>query len=272
MSPALFPLAALLLAALAAAAKPGCPAKCGNVDVPYPFGIGTGCSRGKGFQIACVDNGSVAVLPFVKQRIQVMNLSVAPPEVKVMLPVAYQCYNSTGGITSTFEGQVDVNTHGVYRISDARNKFVVLGCNTGAFTENSPSQGHGRYDHGYYAGCVTYCQDIGSAKDGRCASVGCCQVETPPGLTDNVVTFDDWPHNNMEWSPCDYAFLVEKGNYTFQVSDLHMDGSRTSMPVWLDWAIRDNGSQSCAAAKNRTDNACISAHSECVNSVNGPGC
>ncbi|CAL4941314.1 unnamed protein product [Urochloa decumbens] len=273
MSSALFPLAALLLAALAAAAEPECLTKCGNVDIPYPFGIGARCSRGKGFEIACVDNGSTAVLPSVsKQRIPVMNLSVAPPAVKVMLPVAYRCYNSTGATISLFEGQVDVNSHGVYRISDARNRFVVLGCNSEAFTQNSPRKGRGRYDYySYYAGCVTYCLDSRSAQDGRCASVGCCQVDIPPGLTDNVVSFQDWPHNDMEWSPCDYAFLVEKGHYTFRVSDLHMDGSRSSMPVWLDWAIRDNGSLSCAAAKNRTGYACISAHSECVDSVNGSG-
>jgi len=154
------------------------------------------------------------------------------------------------------------------RSTDDRNRFVVLGCNTDAFTANSPTR-RGLYDHSYYAGCFTYCRDKGSAQDGRCSSVGCCQVDIPPGLTDNVVTFENW--GSEEWSPCDYAFLVEK-KYTFPVSDLHMDGELVSKPVWLDWAIRDKGSLSCGEAKNRSGYACIGANSECVDeSVKGTG-
>jgi len=271
-APSLF-LCTLLLAGatlVAAARRHGCPTKCGDVDVPYPFGIGAGCFRSKGFEISCVNNGTTAVLPSATHlAIPVTSLSVAPqPEAKVMLPVAYRCYNSTGGTVSLFDGHVDVNTHGVYRISDARNAFVVLGCNTGAYTSNSISNGTGRY----YMGCFTYCIDAGSAMDGRCASVGCCRVDIAPGLTDNVVSFEDWPHDSMDYSPCDIAFLVDKDSYDFRASDLRMDVERASMPVWLDWAIRDEESAlTCAAARNSTRYACVSANSECVDSVNVPG-
>ncbi|PVH63806.1 hypothetical protein PAHAL_2G110800 [Panicum hallii] len=163
-----------------------------------------------------------------------------------MLPVAYRCYNSTGGTVAGFDGHVDVNTHRVYRISDARNAFVVLGCNTGAYTSNSVSNGTGRYNYQYYMGCFAYCSGPGSAMDGRCASVGCCRVVIAPGLTDNIVSFEDWPHDGM-------------------------DVERTSMPVWLDWAIRDESALTCAAARNNTRYGCVSANSECVDSANVPG-
>jgi hypothetical protein len=217
------------------------------------------------------------VLPSGKQkRIPVKSLSVAPPEVEVKLPVAYKCYNTTTGKPNglSFDASVDVNTHGVYQISNSRNMFVVLGCNTVAYTENSDSKGKGRYDHDYYTGCVTYCKDSGSAQNGQCVGVGCCHVDIAPGLSDNAVTFDDgWDRSDMPYSPCDYAFLVDRTSYNFSASDLHMDKNRT-MPVWLDWAIRDDdvGALSCeAAAKNRTRYACESPNSECVNSTNGPG-
>ncbi|KAG1359750.1 putative Wall-associated receptor kinase-like 5 [Cocos nucifera] len=38
-------------------ALPGCPDKCGNIPVPYPFGIGPNCSR-EGFEITCSSTNS----------------------------------------------------------------------------------------------------------------------------------------------------------------------------------------------------------------------
>ncbi|PAN09763.1 hypothetical protein PAHAL_2G049400 [Panicum hallii] len=276
MSPALSLLPALLLAAAAAAAEPECPTKCGDVDIPYPFGIGTRCSRSKGFEISCVNNGTAAV-PVLRsaggaRTIPVASLSVAPrPEAKVMLPVAYKCYGPAGRRVRASDGRVDLRSSSVFRISDSRNMFVVLGCNTGAWM-NSGANGGGRYNYQYYMGCFTYCAGPESPTDGRCASVGCCHVDIPPGLTDNAVYFEQWPHNGMEHSPCDIAFLVDRDGYEFRAADLRMDVRRSSMPVWLDWAIRDDdGALTCAAAKGRAGYACVSANSECVDSINGPG-
>jgi hypothetical protein len=54
---------------------------------------------------------------------------------------------------------------------------------------------------------------------------------------------------------------------------LHVDWT---MPLRLDWAIRDNGSTtdiSCTQAPNKPDHeyACRSNYSECIDSTNGPG-
>uniref|UniRef100_A0A0E0QVL7 Protein kinase domain-containing protein n=1 Tax=Oryza rufipogon TaxID=4529 RepID=A0A0E0QVL7_ORYRU len=206
-----------------------CPSRCGDVDIPYPFGIGAGCFRSGGFEIVCnTSNGKGDLVPTLggaRQAIQVRKLTVFPqPELKVMLPVAYQCYNSLGNITRVFSGDVELNKNGVYRISDQRNTLVVLGCNTVAWTQNGDSEGKGYYRNLYYAGCVTYCRDSLSAKDDECASVGCCHVDIPPELTDNGVYFEqNWPRGDqVDFSPCDYAFLVAKDKYRFRRSDLKM--------------------------------------------------
>ena len=91
--------------------RPGCQASCGGVDVPYPFGIGAGCFR-PGFEIACVMR-TTPVLAATNPAIQVLSLSVTPrPEARVMLPVAYQCYNQTGHATDDFsDGTVDINQY-----------------------------------------------------------------------------------------------------------------------------------------------------------------
>ncbi|KAF0929669.1 hypothetical protein E2562_023022 [Oryza meyeriana var. granulata] len=279
-------LAGLLLLAASAAesiagrSAAGCQAKCGNVDIPYPFGVGHGCFRSEGFEIACnTSNGNGDLVPTLAATsmaaIRVQRLLVDPrPEVKVTLPVAYQCYNSSDNVTGWFYGDVQLNKNGVYRISDERNMFVVLGCNTVAWTQNGDSEGKGLYNSLYYTGCVTYCNDPESAMDGKCSGVGCCHVDIPPELTDNVVTFETWTRGpQVGFSPCDYAFLVDREDYRFRSTDLRMELNRT-MPVWLDWAIRDGNASSCPAPdshKKPPGYACVSANSECVNSTNGPG-
>ncbi|XP_039855406.1 wall-associated receptor kinase 2-like [Panicum virgatum] len=287
-SPALLLLAVLAMAARLAASligHPGCQTRCGDVDIPYPFGIaGTGawgvnCSL-PGFEIIrCVVRsgaGSLAVVEPVlaDTNITVLSLSVMPrPEARVLLPVAWQCFNSSGGITNYSDATVRFNPAGVYRISDTHNELFVLGCNTLAYTNNGPP---GRLPYSY-TGRMTFCNDSQSAQDGKCAGVGCCHVDIPPGLTDNLMQFGDpnsWSHDDQDFSPCDYGFIVEKGNYSFRASDLTTMPRSKRMPLRLDWAIRNGSSSasvSCAAAKNKPHYACLSDHSECVNSTNGPG-
>jgi len=117
---------------------------------------------------------------------------------------------------------------------------------------------------------MSFCNNSGSAADGSCDGVGCCRVDIPPGVTDNKMNFRAYSHREkLGYSPCDLAFLVDRENYTFHTADLKMDRNRT-MPVWLDWAIRDN--LTCDEAKKAQGGyACVSANSECHDSTNGPG-
>nr|AIY68239.1 wall-associated kinase [Zea mays] len=272
------------------AAIPGCLTQCGGVEIPYPFGVGTNCSR-KGFRIKCI-NGSAGeeipvLLPTTRyQNIRVLNLSVSPlPEARVLLPVAWQCFNAIGGVTGIYSGDVDFNPEGVYRISNTQNELFVLGCDTYAFTKGVRVHNvNARFPYRYFTGCITVSVDEKDPRDGACAGLGCCRVDIPPGITDTSMTFSStWTRANQTFCPCDYAFIVEKGNYTFKASDLvsHTPDNRLpldwwTMPLRLDWAIRDNNgdsmtSISCAQAPNEPDYGCRSKHSECTNSTNGPG-
>jgi hypothetical protein len=134
-------LPALLVAAMAAPVaatltlKPGCVDRCGNVSIPYPFGIGKDggqdCFR-KGFEILCVNN-SVPVMAGTDTSpdILVLNLSLSPhPVAQVLRPVSWQCFNVTGYVTGSYYGGVGLDAEGAYRISSDLNELVVLGCNT----------------------------------------------------------------------------------------------------------------------------------------------
>ncbi|VAH12254.1 unnamed protein product [Triticum turgidum subsp. durum] len=250
----------------------GCRPSCGGVNIPYPFGVGTGCFR-KGFEIECTKDGPV----LAGSSLRVKHLSIHPDVSLVMLPIGWKCYNAsspTEAADSSY-GETTMNKDGVYRISNTHNMLVVIGCDTMGYTASMKTDG-GSASHAYYTGCMSYCNNSASAQDGLCAGVGCCHVDIPPGLTHNYFKFNAYDHSSMmDYSPCDYAFLVDRNNYTFRRSDLKMDTNRTS-PVWLDWAIRGNGSisgdiLSCNQAARTDEYACVSDHSDCLDSTNGPG-
>ncbi|KAK1692334.1 hypothetical protein QYE76_009031 [Lolium multiflorum] len=200
-------------------------------------------------------------------------------EIPSEAPRGFKCYNASdpSNYENSSYGETLINKEGVYRISNTHNMVVVVGCNTFAQAASTKTDGT-NYPYTYYTGCMSYCKNSASAQDGLCAGVGCCHVDIPPGLTDNFFKFTTYDHSGMmDYSPCDYGFLVDRTRYTFKRSDLLRDPNRTSL-VWLDWAIRGNNSissdiLSCTqAAKTTTPKyACISNHSKCVDSTNGPG-
>jgi hypothetical protein len=257
---------------------PHCQKSCGSLEnIPFPFGIGDGCFM-PGFKIDC--NGGTPTLADSanSDKLEVLTLTVMPrPEARLMMPIAYKCYDTTTGDTKD-SSSASVYITPPYRISNNRSELVVLGCNTFVYTNSGPWN---RNLYSFYSGCMSYCDDGGSAKDGACAGIGCCRVDLPPGLTDNKMTFfhetSDWSHAGMDFSPCDYAFIVEKNSYNFTVSDLQMNGGATSKPLVLDWALRGSDPTSkidnmkCADVENKPGYACVSDKSECLNSENGPG-
>jgi hypothetical protein len=246
----------------------GCPDRCGGIAIQYPFGIGTGCFR-KGFEIICDRSMNRPVLAGTTKPVPVNHLSIRTAEARVMLPVAWQCFNSSDSVYAYSDGDVQFNLDEVYRISNTNNQLVVIGCNTLGYTQSQRSEGND-YDYGYYTGCMCYCNNSRSAMNGACAGVGCCRLDIPQGLTDNRMNFNVYTHKaRLGYSPCDYAFLVDRSNYTFHTADLKMD-INTTMPVWLDWAIRDN--LTCDEAKKAAESyACVTPNSECRDSSNGLG-
>ncbi|KAK1670245.1 hypothetical protein QYE76_058404 [Lolium multiflorum] len=251
------------MSAEALTVRPGCVDRCGNVDIPYPFGIGKDCFRGDGFEISC---GKDSVPLLVGMNIRVLNLSLSPhPVARVVRPVAWQCSNSAGNTTSgpLLKDMITLNPTGVYRISRDLNELVVLGCNTlGLVTSGQ-----------LFMACLAFANDLSNLQDGACWGAGCCSIDLPLGLTNIMVAISSVSSTKLDDCPCNYAFIVDKSYYSFQKADLHMNGSQTSMPLSLDWAIRDNSNLSwtCADAATRPGFACKSVHSECVNSNNGPG-
>ncbi|KAI3756404.1 hypothetical protein L1987_56224 [Smallanthus sonchifolius] len=79
-------------------AKPNCPTHCGNVTVPYPFGIGngTGCSIDNSFHVTCNTSYEPPKLFLRSSTIEIY--SISDSELRIETGVAYRCYNQDGSI------------------------------------------------------------------------------------------------------------------------------------------------------------------------------
>ncbi|XP_066333868.1 wall-associated receptor kinase 2-like [Miscanthus floridulus] len=261
------------LSPLAALRPPDCPDKCGEVDIPYPFGIGEQCSWQGMYNLICNHNFTPP-RPY-QGDVEVVDISVVSGEIRVRVDVSSLCESSNKIVSKS----TTLNLGLQFLISATRNEFTAIGCNTLAQLQG-PS---------YYSGCITSCVSLeAAARDGdRCTGLGCCQTSIPENLSHIV---NNWaPVNttgNQVWrfSPCSYAFVAEKGWYHFEREDLQNsiffrklgDRNVTEVPIVLDWAIRRNGSCPPPAEKDGvmgepTASACVSANSHCVNTTQGIG-
>ncbi|KAL0336747.1 UNVERIFIED_CONTAM: Wall-associated receptor kinase [Sesamum calycinum] len=245
-------------------ARPNCQSKCGNLTVPYPFGIGlgTGCSLGSWFDVNC-NTSFNPPKPFIGTgNLEILDISANTLKIKNWL--ASRCYNQFGNVTQDKKVSIDLATT-PFTFSDI-NKLSVLGCDEFALISGSEGRN-------FTSGCVSVCSSNQDLIDGACSGIGCCQTAIPKGLkrfNTNLGTL--YSHLNIwSFSPCGYAFLGDPDSFRFSVSDLNdtdfQNRTIENVPVVLDWAI---GTQNCSEAQGSSDFACLQ-NSYCVDSDTGLG-
>ena len=252
---------AIEVALVNANALEGCDDSCGNVSIPYPFGTREGCYMDEDFLITC-NNSYIPPLAFIRS----FNLNVAniwlSGELRVYANVAYECYNRSGHQTSNFDPRF---ISSINPISNTRNKFTAIGCDTTAVIQGSTGTT-------YTTGCISLCASIDDVVNGSCSGIGCCQNDIPKGVKDFRLSVNSYSKNNSHvwgFSPCSYAFVVEEGTYKFTSQDLRNFRNRTKKaPMILNWAI---GNQTCSEAKQNLKNYGCQNNSDCYDSENGPG-
>lgn len=265
-----------------------CSDHCGDVEIPYPFGIEPQCymevqgQDEKQFKVTCDNTTSPPSLKFLNGDIfpaSIANISVGESELHVMVTTSRNCYTNNSYNSSRYRAST-LDLPSSYTISDKNTVFIV-GCNKISLYQGFVSQvARPTEIEKLGASGVSLCQDLlGGQLSNNCSGFGCTQNSILSGL--HNITLDVWTigmglGSTSQWGldyPCSYGFIVDGRNFTFAGNASFMEltsTARQELPVVVNWEI---GNENCdAATKNQTSYACKAANTECVNRIAGYYC
>uniref|UniRef100_A0A453RJ44 Protein kinase domain-containing protein n=1 Tax=Aegilops tauschii subsp. strangulata TaxID=200361 RepID=A0A453RJ44_AEGTS len=262
-------------------ALPGCKSKCGDVDIPYPFGTTPGCYQ-PGFMVTCnethrppklfLDNGAIP-----GPGPEVVEVSLANSTVRVGSWVSHFVVGNTSHVQLAF------SRGSPFVLSAKANSLVIVGCGFRVLLHI--------VDGWTYGSCASFCPINNSTgepflPDVVCNGIGCCQPSIPIGLRScriELSSLDGAGGCPIAPSPSPApAFnvsvhMVEQewwsdGSHVYGLQQYFMDllsypdMSPFFVPAIAAWGL---GELSCEEAAQRPDFGCHSKNSMCLNSTNG---
>ncbi|XP_021752600.1 wall-associated receptor kinase 1-like [Chenopodium quinoa] len=244
---------------------PHCPDKCGNVSVPYPFGLEDGCyyeDPHNNFKISC-DRTMTPPTAYFGTSFAVFNTSVLTGEICIRRDISYDCYNKNQS-NSNYTALVNIRG---FTISSTNNLLIAMGCDTYVWFTGV------RHGKPYQTGCMTKCGTLDEVSDNACNGVGCCIASLPDEVTNISTTIGSYSnHSGVPFSPCSVAYPAAVNEYRYNKMDLTRDlkffrENRVQIPVVFNWAI---GSQNCSVAQEDGSFLCKS-NTLCVDPPNQQG-
>jgi hypothetical protein len=277
---------------------PNCDTTCGNMSVPYPFGLGPeGCYL-PGFNLTCDRSSDPPRLLLGDGTLQVSE------DITPGWPVLTVVRTGLGGIQTDGDGHGTfgggLSDDGPYTLSTGLNEFILLGCNLRATLKNGNIT---------MSSCSSFCNkgEASTFTSGYlpsrlessmlCTGIGCCQApivinrELPPaggGKLAHITSYDvelqpfgwDLHSVDQEWPPRVFvarSWWFEQNNVSQQLLQKH-PSTAMAVPLSLDWeVVLDIGHGAVPTDSNTTFDCptdaasivCKSNHSDCNKGARG---
>ncbi|KAG2711413.1 hypothetical protein I3760_04G075900 [Carya illinoinensis] len=221
-----------------------CSEYCGNVSIPYPFGIENGCYVEDWFEIVCRSSNDSYDLGFPKPYLKRLDLEVLkidmdfPGQVSVNYPIFSSC---TDGTNSKKNLQLEKSP---FIFSATNNSFIAMGCNNSAFMLSIFPD-----DSISFGGCNSPCDRAPFTNRSHCNATNCCQTTIPSYLQEFSTTMQPKNSYNNGSSKCKYAFLVDQNWFETNFTEPNQN---MSVPVVLEWGLDNTTFYSLPTMKNMT--------------------
>ena len=243
--------------------KHGCQGKCGNITIPYPFGMGKGCYLNRHFEITC-NMSFNPPRPLLLQEVQLLQIS--EDYLRVNDLAHSSCFNNQSGQTDSSFAPYNRSHHFSY--SHTRNNFIAIGCDIFAYiTEENSTK--------YASGCASLCPNssiIADFSSSHCSGVGCCRANFQKDISWFNLRIRSINMITPAWRsmPCGRAFIAERNFSMHGNINISKEINKNSyfVPAVLYWSV---GKVSCSEAIRRKNYAC-GQHTDCVNSGQGYKC
>ncbi|XP_019199640.1 PREDICTED: wall-associated receptor kinase 3-like [Ipomoea nil] len=222
-------------------AKPNCVDRCGDVTIPFPFGLTQDCALNPAFFINCTSSINHLPKPFLGGgNVEVKRISVEG-QMNIKSYVARRCYDR--GVypprLNIFSFKSSGESLKLY-VNQTGNKFVAVGCDIFGYVYGYGERGTYRVE-----GCNATCSNIGDVEEGSCSGFGCCETGIPNVARNVYVSVDSYNNYNYTTGviPCNYVFVVQKEEFNFSTTLLttrNWDLEReTPLTMLLDWTISE---------------------------------
>ncbi|KZV49654.1 wall-associated receptor kinase 3-like [Dorcoceras hygrometricum] len=260
--------------------KKNCPSSCGNLTVPYPFGLGqgTGCSFDSSLDVICNTSFNPPRPFFPNLDLEI--LDIKDDKIRIKNRVAAICFDELSNETNYVFPPMNLASTSLAISVD--NRLTVLGCDQLTVINATVKRN-------FMKGCFSFCSSSNDVIEHECTGNGCCQTVIPNGIQSfRLIRFPlntnlnsssfrsslDSVNRNLNYTsfnPCSYAFLGDPDRYEFSSFHLKDRSFRNwaidNIPMILEWAI---GSQNCSEVSRSGNFACLK-NSICIDSDAGIG-